>query len=183
MRGEAAQRWELRPQFGVGHLEHPLDAGQVGEPVLAQVEESHLSRKISTDELGGRMGAEHLAPGGSTQEGGDPVQCRPEVVPFAALRHPRVDRHPDPQRPGGGPGDGRQHPLGCHSGGDGVGGCLECRGHPISGVAEDLPACGFDAGAEQLVMPRQVDRHRFRIAFPPPGAGLDVAEEERGRLP
>jgi len=90
----------------------------------------------------------------------------------------RVDGHADPQRgrpaplrreegllPGQG-GDERRRRRG------------EGRAQPVPGVTEDMTAGGLHRLAEQLVVPAEVAGHGVLVAFPTPGAGLDVGEEE-----
>ena len=46
---------------GMGNLEHPLGPGQVGQAMVAQVQEYDAGREVVSGEIGGGLRAEHLA--------------------------------------------------------------------------------------------------------------------------
>ena len=100
MCSERAQGREGAGQVGLGHLEDALRAGEVGQPVLAEVEELDSGRQLIAEELGrDERGDDLLAVGGVEQAGGA-VQRRPEEVAAAALGSAAVERHAHPQRIG-----------------------------------------------------------------------------------
>jgi hypothetical protein len=61
-------------------LEDPLVPGEVLQPVLAQVPESHLIRKRCSNELGRGGRDQHLAPVAGRRDHGGPVDVEPDVV-------------------------------------------------------------------------------------------------------
>jgi hypothetical protein len=77
----------------VGDLEHPLGTGQVGQPMLAQVDETDLAREVTGDKVGGALTAEHLTARSYGHEPGGTVERRPEVVVRSVLRRARAHPH------------------------------------------------------------------------------------------
>lgn len=67
---ERLQRRERARQPGVGDLEDVLGAGQVPEPVAAEIDECRSVRQGVEDELGGRPGNDRLAAVGNGSQAG-----------------------------------------------------------------------------------------------------------------
>jgi hypothetical protein len=89
------QRRKGGGQGGMGDLEHVLGTGEVGQAVLAEIEEAHVGRQVVADDLVGRARDDDLATVGHRHQAGDPVEGRSEVVAHPVFRPSDVDAHAD----------------------------------------------------------------------------------------
>lgn len=166
----------------MGDLEHPLGPGQVGQPLLTEVEERHVGREVVGRQVGRRLGADDLAAPGAAHQPGGPVECGTEVVPCPALGRSDVDGHPHPERLVPLPALAGQGDLPGHGGSHGGRRRGEGGAQPVAGMAEHLPAPGFTRLGQQLVVAGQIGAHCLPVAFPPLRARHDVGEQERHRV-
>lgn len=166
----------------MGNLEYPLGPGEVGQAMVAQIQEVDAGREVVSGETGGGLRAEHLAAPAQGQEAGGSIEGRPEVIVSARLGGAGMDGHANPQ-------GYRRSPLLLDKGALAVQRCRQ-RGRgrgeggaqAVAGVGED-PALGLFHGApHDLVVTGQVFGHCLLVALPATRAGLDVREEEHHRV-
>ncbi len=84
----------------MGDLVDALRAGELGQPVLAEVDEPQAGGELVLTELSGGVRTQDLATGGGGQQAGGAVEHRAEPVPGATLRRSGVHCHAHPERVG-----------------------------------------------------------------------------------
>jgi hypothetical protein len=181
---QGADGRKIEPQAGAVQLEDVLDAGNVAQPVLAQVDQL----RFALPEQGSSGGRQEDLPavGGGHQPRGA-VDGRPVIIAVAQLGLAGMERHTGAEGARVSPGLGLQPLLR----GDGRLGGRRGRGkggvQSIARLLDHGPAVGIDGLPEQGIMPRQGRRHGPGMRFPEAGAGLQVAEEKshgaRGQHP
>ena len=95
---QRAQRAEPPGQARPGHLEDPLSAAQVLQPVLTQIPKPDPAGQPAGQQLVRRPGHQDLTTMADGQQPGGPVHHRTEIVAVALHAGPRMQRHPHPDR-------------------------------------------------------------------------------------
>ncbi len=173
-----AQGGEGGGQVRARDLEHPLGPRQVGQEMLAQVDERDVGGEMVLEKVCCGLRAQHLAPEAEGEKAGGPVECGAEVVVPPNLGRSDVDGHAHPHGNGRSPCLGQECALGGESGDRGVRSGGESGAETVAGVGEDPAPAVFHGRPQQLVMAGQVPRHGLLVAFPASRARFDVGEQE-----
>ena len=181
--GSSSERNGAEPpgQARPGHLEDPLGAAQVLQPVLAQIPQPDPAGQPAGQQLARRPGHQDLTAMAGGQQPGGPVHHRTEIVAVALHAGPRMQRHPHPDRRAGRPRLGTDRPLDGHRRRQRGGRVGEHRAKRLAHRLEHLTARALDLLADNAVMAGRRLRHRLAVGLPQPDAALDVGEQQRHR--
>ena len=167
------QRRELGSQVGVAELEDPLGAGQVREPVDAQIPERAPSGRASTASSAAAWDSTVWPPWARVTDPGRPIDRRAGVVALIPAQHvPGMHTDPQLQR------SARQSLL------DG-----QSAGHPVTGPGEGghetvpltllhgaHPVMASHLLVDHRVQGGQLLGHGLGVGLPGPGGALHVAQ-------
>ena len=168
-------------QPGGDDLEDALGAREIGQPLLAEVDEGHLvGQRVAHDLLGGVRHHHLFAVGGGHDPGG-PVGRGAVVVAVAGDRVTGVEAHPHPQPARHGPPLGDEGPLGGEGGVEGVAGGDEDGVEAVAGRLDHPAAVPDHRVPEDAVVALERVRHGSRVLFPEPRGTLEIGEQERHR--
>ena len=168
-------------QPGGDDLEDALRAREIGQPVLAEVEERDLvGQGVAHDLLGGVRHHHLFAVGGGHDPGG-PVGRGAVVVAVAGDRVTGVEAHPHPQPARHGPRLGDERPLGGERGVEGVAGGDEDRVEAVAGGLDHPAAVPDHRVPQDAVVALERVRHGARVLLPEPRGTLEIGEQERHR--
>ena len=180
-RVQRTERGELVAQPGGDDLEDALRAREIGQPVLAEVEERDLvGQGVAHDLLGGVRHHHLFAVGGGHDPGG-PVGRGAVVVAVAGDRVTGVEAHPHPQPARHGPRLGDERPLGGERGVEGVAGGDEDRVEAVAGGLDHPAAVPDHRVPQDAVVALERVRHGARVLLPEPRGTLEIGEQERHR--
>ena len=169
-----ARRRELRRGAGDDDLEQALGPRQVGQPVIAQVDQ------LRTVEQCRRTRAdEDLSPVCRRHDACGAVRHGAEVAPASLAGRAGLESHPCSQPQVTGPGLGGEGALRCDRGIDRVLGILEHRSETVAVRGEHAPAVVGESVAQQRVVPGQDRFHLGGVVLPQHRRALDAGEQER----
>ncbi len=172
-RVDRAQRGERDARAVGPDLEDVLDPGEVGQPVLTEIDELGVVEQ----RRGGRT-HEDLTTVARGHDARRPVRHRTRIhaVAFGGLT--RVDAHAHRERHRLGPLLRPETGLDLDRAVDRVARVGERDRAPRAGGGEHVPVARADCAAEDLVVACQRGRHRRRVVLPEARRTLDVGEEE-----
>jgi hypothetical protein len=169
--------WELVAQVGMAQLHHPFRAGQIAQPVGAQIGQPHPGREPVDHQRLGRTRQHRLPAMGQITQPRAPVDGRTRVAAIIAQLH-LAGMHRDAQ-----PDRGQRCPLQLQRARHRVGGAGE-RGHETVALALlhwAHPAMGGDDIGHDVLEACDRGGHLIGLGLPQPRRALDVCQKQRHR--
>ncbi len=175
---QRAQRGKVRLQVVGSNLEHVLDASEVAQPVLTQIDEVD---RVVLDQRRGQRADEDLATVTGRHDASRSVQHRPGVDTFTFDCLTGVEAHPHGQLQVGLRSFACELALHLDRGVHRVARVRERDREAVAGGGEHVTGAMRDRGAEDLGVAVQRRPHLRRVRFPQPCRTFDVGEQERHR--